>query len=144
MKKILDTKGRLKTLLVIGLILIISLFFLGGYKSPELKAMENSASVLQLIKGQEVNRFLQDGGKAMGQPVYPEVLIVYEPINNYTQKEVYVEIMTILENNNWERDKSYIFPDGFKAYLQHGYFKIITNVNIDSRNNHVIVKMIIY
>jgi len=52
--------------------------------------------------------------------------------------------MTILENNNWERDKSYIFPDGFKAYLQHGYFKIITNVNIDSRNNHVIVKMIIY
>jgi len=99
---------------------------------------------LQLIKGQEVNRFLQDGGKAMGQPVYPEVLIVYEPINNYTQKEVYVEIMTILENNNWERDKSYIFPDGFKAYLQHGYFKIITNVNIDSRNNHVIVKMIIY
>jgi len=144
MKKILYTKGRLKTLLVIGLILIISLFFLGGYKSPELKAMENSASVLQLIKGQEVNRFLQDGGKAMGQPVYPEVLIVYEPINNYTQKEVYVEIMTILENNNWERDKSYIFPDGFKAYLQHGYFKIITNVNIDSRNNHVIVKMIIY
>jgi len=144
MKKILDTKGRLKTLLVIGLILIISLFFLGGYKSPELKAMENSASVLQLTKGHEVERYITDKHSGFTGPIYPEVLIVYEPINNYTQKEVYVEIMTILENNNWERDKSYIFPDGFKAYLQHGYFKIITNVNIDSRNNHVIVKMIIY
>ena len=75
---------------------------------------------------------------------YANAVIFATPNGHYTQEEVYAEIMTILENNNWEKDKSYIFPDAFKAYLQQGRFKIITTVNIDSRNNHVIVKMIIY
>ncbi|MBI5952928.1 MAG: hypothetical protein HY865_14825 [Chloroflexi bacterium] len=133
-----------KTLLVIGLMLIISLFFLSGCKSAELRAIEDAASVLQLTKGKEVRRWTDDGGEAMGKPVYPHVLIVYEPINNYTQEEVYAEIVTILESNNWEGNEPNPGRDYFKAYLQQGQFKISTGVAIDDRNNHVTVKMIVY
>jgi hypothetical protein len=138
------SNGTLETLLVIGLMSIISLLFLSGCKSAELQAIEDAASVLQLTKGNEVRRSLQDGGTAMGKPVYPEILIIYEPINNYTLEDVYAEIVATLEKNDWEGSEPVTGRDYFEATLQKGQFKISTGVSINPRTNHIVVDMIIY
>ena len=134
-----------KTRFIFGLVTVIFLMlFLSGCKSAELKAMEDATSVLQLTKGQEVERYITDKHRGFTGPVYPEVLIVYEPLNNYTQEEIYAEIVEILENNNWVGSEPNTGQKYFKASLQQGNFEISTGVSIDSRNNHVVVKMIIY
>jgi len=145
MKKIFNTKGTLKTLFV-GLILIFSLFFLSGCKSAELQAIEDSASVLQITTGREVRRSTQDKGTALGKPVYPEILIVYEPINNHTRKGVYEEIVAILKKNNWMGSEPITGTgyDYFKATLQQGGFEISTGVSTDEIQNIVTISMAIH
>ena len=118
------------------------LLFLSGCKSAELRAIENSASVLQITMGQEVNRWTQDKGVALGKPVYAKIIIEYEPINNHTRKEVYEEIVTVLKNNNWKGEEP--FADYFKATLQQGSFKISTGVSIDEKKNIVTIIMTIH
>jgi hypothetical protein len=142
MNKVPDTKGRLKTLLVIGLILIILLLFLRWCKSAELQAIEDAASVLQITTGREVRRSTQDKSTALGKPVYPEIFIVYEPINNHTRKEVYEEIVAILKKNNWEGSEPFV--DYFKATLQKGGFEISTKVVIGEIKNIVTIRVTIY
>ncbi len=131
---------------VFALMAVVSLLLplLSACKSAELQAIEDATSVLQLTKGREVERFLQDGGKAMGKPVYPEILIVYEPLSNYTQEEVYAEIVTILKNNNWVGSEPNTGRRYFEASLQQGKFNISTGVAIDKRNNHATVTMTVY
>ena len=92
------------------------LLFLSGCKSAGLKALENLVSNMQLTTGREVERYLQDNGRGFitGEIYYPEVCIVYEPINNYTKKDVYYEIVTILKKNNWQYKVS-TTPDYFRA-----------------------------
>ena len=141
MKKIFNTKGTLKTLFV-GLILIFSLFFLSGCKSAELQAIEDSASVLQITTGREVRRSTQDKGTALGKPVYPEIFIVYEPINNHARKEVYEEIVAILKKNNWQGKEP--FADYFVATLQQGGFEISAKVSIDEIKNIITISMAIH
>ena len=127
---------------VIGLMLIISLFFLSGCKSAELQAIEDSASVLQITTGQEVRRSTQDKGTALGKPVYPEIFIVYEPINNHARKEVYEEIVAILKKNNWQGKEP--FADYFVATLQQGGFEISAKVSIDEIKNIITISMAIH
>ncbi len=122
------------------------LLFLSGcriIKSAKLQALENAGSVLQLKTGQEVRRSLQDEGTALGKPVYAKIIIEYEPINNHTRKEVYDEIVAILERNNWESE-SVTVPDYFKATLQQGQFEMLGSVTIDPSRNLIIVIMRIY
>ena len=105
-----------KTRFIFGLVTVIFLMlFLSGCKSAELQAIENSASVLQITTGREVNKWTHDKGVTLGKPVDAKILIVYEPINNHTRKEVYEEIVAILEKNNWVGKEP--FADYFVATL---------------------------
>lgn len=119
---------------IFGFLTVIFLtLFLSGCKSAEVKTMEDSVSIIQLTTGREVERYTTNRHVALGKPVYPEVLIIYEPINNHTNKDVYDEIVAILKKNNWEEDESYIVPNYFWATLQQGGFKISAIIANDSK-----------
>ncbi|CAG0991561.1 hypothetical protein ANAEL_02324 [Anaerolineales bacterium] len=133
-----------KTRNSIGLILLIFLFFLSGCKSAALQAIEDAASVLQITTGREVDRWTHDKGKALGKPVYPEIFIVYEPINNHTKEEVYAEIVAILKKNNWVGREPITGYDYFKATLQQGGFEISTKVVIGRIKNIVTISVAIH
>jgi hypothetical protein len=138
-----------KILLIVFIPLLASslLLFLNGcgiIKSAELRALENAASVLQLTTGREVERRIQDKGTALGKPVYAEILIVYEPINHHTRKEIYDEIVAILKKNHWQGNEPLTGHDFFKATLQQSGFEISTDVLIDSDENLVKIYMTIY
>lgn len=134
-----------KTRFIFGLVTVIFLmFFLSGCKSAELQAIENSASVLQITTGQEVDRWTHDKGKTLGKPVYPEIFIVYEPINNHTKEEVYEEIVAILKKNNWVGREPIIDYDYFKATLQQGSFEISTKVVVGRIKNIVTISIVIH
>jgi hypothetical protein len=123
-------------------------FFLSGcgiIKSAELGAIENAASVLQLTTGQEVSRSLQDKGTALGKPVYAEIYIEYEPINNYKKEDVYDEIITILERNGWEGKEATTlareFSASYSASLKELNVALFIDVRIYSEKNLVTVRM---
>jgi hypothetical protein len=118
------------------------LFLLSGCKSAELRSLEDSASLIQLTTGREVNRSLQDKGEVFGKPVYAEVDIDYEPIDNHTKREVYEEIVEILNKNQWERDEVNIVPDFFSASLKQDDFKLLISVLIRSSENLVRVEIV--
>jgi hypothetical protein len=139
--------SKLRKILLIAFIPLficgILLFFMGS-KSAELKTLESSASIIQLQTGQEVRRFLRDNGTGLlGKPEYAEVLIVYEPVEHYTTKDVYDEIVTILEKNNWEGEEcntcTYIH---FSASLQQGDFTLLARVLIRSDENLVNISIV--
>jgi len=137
------SKSR-KILLIAFMTLLVFciLLFLSGCKSAELKALENSASIIQLQTGREVSRSFQDKGRGLlGKPVYAQTMIGYEAINHYTKRDVYDEIVTILEKNNWKRDEKNIVPDAFVASLQQGDIKIFATVLIDLDKNLVTIYM---
>src|SRR6266542_3603376 len=137
---------RKKTRFIFGLVTILSLLalFLSGCKSTELRAMENSVSIIQLTKGREVLRSLREKDWGFSGPIYPQVIIVYEPINRYTRKEVLDEIATILEKNNWHKYEWSTTPDSFSGSLRQDRFEISIGVSIDSNKNHVVIDMTIY
>ncbi len=125
--------------LALGVLLCLS-----GCKSAELKTMENSASILQLTTGREVRRSLIDKQRGFTGPIYPEITIVYEPINNHTKKEVYDEIVAILKKNSWVGSEPLINDDFFKATLQQGNFEITADVVSGLSENLEIIGMTIY
>jgi len=133
-----------KTRFIFGLVTVIFLMlFLSGCKSAELQAIENSASVLQITTGREVNKWTHDKGVTLGKPVDAKILIVYEPINNHTRKEVYEEIVAILEKNNWMGSEPNTGRDYFVATLQQGSFEISTEVVIGEIKNIATIRMTI-
>jgi hypothetical protein len=133
---------KIRFVVVSGLMLIISLFFLSGCKSTELQAIEDSASVLQITKGREAERYITDKGVTLGKPVDAKILIVYEPINNHARKEVYEEIVAILKKNNWQGKEP--FADYFVATLQQGGFEISAKVSIDEIKDIITISMAIH
>ena len=80
------------------------LFFLSGceIKSAQLKALENSVSIIQPTTGREVDRYTRNAQAGFTGPIYAQIRIDYEPINNHTKEDLYEEIVAILEKNNWE------------------------------------------
>ena len=74
--------------------------------------LESSISTTQLTTGHEIKRWYQDQGVTLGKPVRAQVRIEYEPVSNYTKEDVYNEIVTILEKNNWEREEQSIPQSG--------------------------------
>jgi hypothetical protein len=134
-----------KTRFIFGLLTVILLMFLlSKCKSNELRAIEYAASTLQITTGQEVDRWTHDKGTALGKPVYPEIFITYEPINNYTKEEVYEEIVTILKKNNWVGRQPITGSDYFRATLQQGSFEISTKVVVGRIKNIVTISIVIY
>jgi hypothetical protein len=123
------------------------LLFLSGCgltKSAELRAMENSVSIIQLTTGREVLRLLREKDWGFTGPIYPRVMIRYEPINRYTKKDVFDEIVTILEKSNWQKDEWSATPDSFSGSLRQDRYELSIGVTISSNENHVLVVIIIY
>jgi hypothetical protein len=120
-----------------------ALLFLSGCQSAELKALESSVSIIQLQTGREVNRLMHDKELGFTRTIYPELIIQYEPINDYTKKDVYDEIVAILEKNNWERsDWNIGRSDFFTASLRQGRFTISASVVIYTDKNLVQITML--
>ena len=122
------------------------LLFLSGcdIKSAELNAMESAVSIIELQSGREVSRRYQDREPKplLGKPKEPEFRIEYEPINHFTQEDVYDEIAAILEKNNWEREELSIAQSGyFKASLPQGDLTIVAEVLIHSMSNIVSIHL---
>lgn len=121
------------------------LFLLSGCKSAQLQALENSASVVQLTTGREVSRTPRDKDWGFSGPIYPEIVILYEPTNTHTKEDVFDETVTILKKNGWQGNAmDAIVPGSFSGSLDQGQYKISGNVNIDPVRNLVIVIMTIY
>jgi hypothetical protein len=114
-------------------------------KSAELRALEDTASVLQLTTGQEVSRSLQDKGTALGKPIYAKIYIEYEPINNYTKEDVYHEIIAALERNGWKgKEASTLareFSASYSASLKEVNVALLVDVRIYLNRNLVSVRM---
>lgn len=121
-----------------NVLVLVVLILLGGCatRSSELNALEASASIIQLTTGREVSRWHQDKGVALGKPIRAEVRIEYEPANNYTKEDVYNEIVTILEKNNWDRERQNIAQSVYYTLPQDG-FSIVAKVRFDSESNIV-------
>lgn len=102
-------------------------------KSSKLRALESSVSTIQPTKGHEVRRYIRDEGSALGKPIYAEVSISYEPIVPYTKKDVFDEIIAILEKKNWQREDS-SSPYAFRGSLQQDQFIISALVIILDEN----------
>jgi len=122
------------------------LLFLSGCKSATLQALENSISTIELTTGREVRRSLTDEhrGFITGGIYAPEVLIVYEPIDNHTKQEVFEEIGAVLKKNNWndygnaELDYSGTYYY-FRTFMQYGEYPVTVWVNTSPDKNEVVL-----
>lgn len=108
-------------------------------RSTELNAMlENPVLATQLTTGREVSRTQRDKGETLGKPIPAQVILEYEPVNNNTKEDVFNEIATIFDRNNWEREKQSIVQTGyFRATLPRDSYSIVADVLIHSERNTV-------
>jgi len=123
-------KGVFITIILIIIIgAIVS--FITLKQSKELKAMLNtSATTMSLTTGIEVRRSVQDNGTTLGKPVYADVIIEYKPTSNYTEKDVYDEILETLLNEHWQKeDLNSDQPGFFIASLPQDGFIIEASVS---------------
>lgn len=132
---------KLKSLVlfIFILLVVIGLYF-SGYltQTKELKAMlKSSVPTTPLTTGREVRRSIQDKGVTLGKPIRPYVVIDYEPKDNYTKRDVFDEVVGILEKNNWEKKEVSLPPPDYKALLPQNGFLIEATVTIQSDRNIV-------
>lgn len=123
------------------------LLFLSGceMRSAELKTLESSVSTIQSTTGHEVSRWYQDKEAGFTGPIYAEIRIEYEPINDYTKEELYDELVNILKKNNWEGEECIACSSAsFSASLQQDDYPIPINarVRIHSDENLVSIRMV--
>lgn len=131
--------------LIVALCGILILFLGNKYlvKSNELRAILATPIVTSpLTTGYEVERFVSDKGVTLGMPVYPEVLIVYEPKDDYTQRDVFDEVIGILEKDKWEKKElNAPNPEYYKASLPQNGFSIGAEVSTSSDRNTVVMTL---
>jgi hypothetical protein len=90
----------------------------------------------------EVRRFVQDKRVTLGKPMPAEVMIIYEPKDVYTQKDVFDEIVGFLEKDTWEKkDLSIPRPEYYTASLLQQGFLISAEVSISSDSNTVVLTL---
>lgn len=114
-------KARKKTL---ALFFLFALFFpVSGCKSTQREDLEHLISMLNISTGREVSRHIQDAKDGLTGPVYAEVLIKYEVLDNHTKEELYMEIISTLKKNGWqEQGCDGCNPEVFYAsFLQSDY-----------------------
>jgi len=131
------SKYKLFITLSLGVLLLLS-----GCKSIELRALEDSAAILQLSTGSEVSRTVQDAETVLGKPVYAEITIQYQPLEGYTKNDVYSEVTGILEKNSWVSDERADGSDVFSASLPQGNAEILVKVWVHSNENLVGVNLV--
>jgi len=131
--------------ITIGLTIIIGLVisFFSLKQSKELKAMlASSASNIQLSTGNEVRRSYQDSGRTLGKPIPAEVIIEYEPKNNYTEGDIYDEILKTLLNEHWQKEELSTDQSGFfRASLPQDAFIIRASVYIQLDRGIVSIRL---
>lgn len=119
--------------------------YLNGCKSTQLKTIESLISIIEPTTGREVNRYLQDKEAGFTGPIYAEVFIEYEPLDHYTKRDVYDEIVDTLKKSGWEGEEcGECGYDSFSASLQKGEYPIPINtiVRVYSNENLVSVRMV--
>jgi hypothetical protein len=112
-------------------------------QSKELEAiLESSVLTASLTTGSQVRRFVQDKRVTLGKPMPAEVMIIYEPKDVYTQKDVFDEIVGFLEKDTWEKkDLSIPRPEYYTASLLQQGFLISAEVSISSDSNTVVLTL---
>ena len=119
-----STKHTVLFLLLAGSILLL----LSGckyIKSQQMHELEQLADTVQIQSGIVVDRQQRDREKVLGKPVYANIRIIYKPVDNYTKQDVYREIITVLEQNNWEgKVCEGCTTDYYTAGLQQGNYPI--------------------
>ena len=117
------------------------LLFLSGCKSTQFEIMEREVAAIQLTTGHEVSRYAHDEEWGFTGPNYAKISIRYEPINEHTKKEVYDEIVAILEANNWQEDEcDACSADSFIAYLPSNTLKVIVVLRTDKTSVSFLLK----
>ncbi len=116
-------------------------------ESEGLKAMlANPVANMQLTTAREVKRFQRDKDKVLSKPIYAEILVIYEPIGNNTQGDVYDEIVGNIENSGWKKKDVTSWVEGkyYKAETPYGSFdrRLRVSVAIGSRSNSVSLDMV--
>ena len=130
---------------VLGVVLVLGVFLFLSWretKSAQLQELESLASIIQLNTGRELSRSYQDTEAGFTGPIYAELRINYEPIDNYTKEEVYNEIVFILIENGWEGEEC----DGcssasFSASLQRDDYPIPINAIVLVPSDEFIVSI---
>jgi len=121
-------KIRIAHIFVLALIILL---FLSGCKSDQLKTLESSLSTIQLTTGREVSRYARDRSEGFTGPIYANIRLEFEPINQYSKKDVYDEIVAYLEENNWEEDECNGCSSGyFSASLPQDPYPIPLSVEV--------------
>ena len=113
-----------------------------GIKSSRLRAVEDSAAIIQPTTGHEVYRHTEDRGKTFVRTINANIFIKYEPANDYTTEDVYKEIVAILEENNWKRyESNKDQTNNFRASSRQGSYPLSIRVSISSNQNLVTVRI---
>jgi hypothetical protein len=125
--------------------IIVFLFSVGGCKaeSVELRAMSDASVVTaHLVTGTEISRRAQDRETKplLGKPKQPELRIEYEPTNNHTKEDVFVEIVEIFKKDGWVSNTER--SGYFTASLLQEYFTIMAKVLVHSKYNIVSVTFV--
>lgn len=137
-------KKIITVVLIIVLIIVAIGYFVFLKKSDQLQELENLSSVVQLKTGHEINRWLKDKEYGFTGPVYAEIRVEYEPINDYTKEDVYYEIVDILKNNGWQGDscKGCVLPSYMISLEQKSYpIPITGTVMVHSDENIISISM---
>jgi hypothetical protein len=106
-------------------------------KTAELKAMQKAASVVKLSSGYQTDRDQNDLYYALGKPIYPEVRLTYSPLPDYTSEDVFSEIVGVLEENNWEKDRPEYEHGYYHAALPQKRFILLASVRTIPEKNVV-------
>lgn len=141
-------KNNIKVIYIGGIVIITALLILiffgkNIFRSRGLNVLEKSTSVIQIRTGKEVRRYLNDQSTSLlGKPIYAEVNLDYEPINGYTKRDVFNEIVLTLQKNNWQRGDQNLVPDFFKGTLKQGSSTLTVSMSIVSDKNQVTVQFL--
>ena len=115
----------------IFIILFVLLFSVRGCKSAELKTLEEEISVLQLKTAEEIDRDAQDKSRGIMGYLDAEIYVEYRPLENYSQRDVYKEIILRLKNNHWVEDECDWCDDKyFRASLSQMPYPIPLSIEV--------------
>ncbi len=110
------SKG-IKVFCIVGV--IVALFTLMVFiKTRDLRELESVASKIQVKTGQLISRSSQNSGNVLGKPIYADLNLYYKPLNNYSKRDLYNEIISLLEKNNCKRDSINIVPDYYSGSMR--------------------------
>jgi len=131
--------------ITIGLTIIIGLVIslVALKQSNELKAMlDTSVSSMSLTTGTEVRRSIEDNNTTLGKPIAARVIIEYKPKDNYSEKDVFDEIVQNLLDEHWQKeDLNTNQPGFFIASLSQDAF--IIEAAVSSQPDRGIVSILL-